>query len=182
MSQPNKPIGANAHSPFAGCAILIAAVAVMIFLVVFSTWGLFRQYHEIEKFTAAAPLPVAVSVLDEREGELNRLAEKLENFRAELAGEGEITLTLTPAELNLAIAAYEPFKDLRGTLRVLAVDGQALRIAISFKLNGKPRLARNGESGWIRWCSNSTRSKLPTPPCPLNSWSKCRRTVSPSAT
>ena len=149
MPGPNKPIGASAHSPFAGCAILIVALAVMIFLVVFSTWGLFRQSHEIEKFTATTPLSVEVSALDGKDGEINRLAEKLEKFRDELAGDGETTLTLTPAEMNLAIAAYEPFKDLRGSLRVLAVDGQTLRIAISFKLNGKPRLARSGEGGWI---------------------------------
>ncbi|MEI7911340.1 MAG: hypothetical protein WCK77_17035 [Verrucomicrobiota bacterium] len=149
MPLPNKPIGANAHSPFAGCAILIAALAVMVFLVVFSTWGLFRQSHEIEKFTAAVPRAVEVDAIDGREGELNRLAEKLEKFRDELAGKGEIALALTPAEMNLAIAVYEPFKDLRGTFRVMAVDGQTLRIAIAFKLNGRPRFARNGEPGWI---------------------------------
>jgi len=149
MPVSNKPIGANAHSPFAGCAILIAALAVMIFLVVFSTWGLFRQYHEIVKFTAATPLAVEVSSLDGLDGKINPLAEKLEKFRQDLAGEGEATLALTPEEINLAIAAYEPFAELRGTFRVLAVQGQTLRIGISFKLNGKPRFARNGESGWI---------------------------------
>ena len=149
MASTNTPIGANAQSPFAGCAILIAALAVMVFLVVFSTWGLFRQAHEIEKFTAVAAQPVAVAAIDDRDAEINRLAEKLEKFRAELAGDGETTLALTPAELNLAIAVYEPFADLRGTLRVVAVDGPALRLAICFKLNGKPRLARPGEQGWI---------------------------------
>ena len=149
MARTNKPIGANAHSPFAGCAILIAALAVMVFLVVFSTWGLFRQANAIEQFTAAAAQPVAVAAIDGRDGELNRLAEKLEKFRAELAGDDETTLALTPEELNLAIAVYEPFKDLRGTLRVVAVDGPVLKLAICFKLNGRPRLTRNGESGWI---------------------------------
>jgi hypothetical protein len=149
MSRPNKPIGANAHSPFAGCAILIAALAVMVFLVGFSTWGLFRQYAEIAKFTATTPVPVEISTLDGREGEINPLAEKLQGFRHELAGEGAATLALTPAEMNLAIAAYEPFKELRGTFRVLAVDGPVLKIGIAFKLNGKPRLARAGERGWI---------------------------------
>ncbi|MEI6675572.1 MAG: hypothetical protein WCO57_10370 [Verrucomicrobiota bacterium] len=149
MPVSNKPIAANAHSPFAGCAILIAALAVMVFLVVFSTWGLFRQANEIVKFTAAAPLPVAVSALDNREGELDRLAEKLGKFRQELAGEGEAALALTAQELNLAVAAYEPFKDLRGTLRVLELAGPSLKLGISFKLNGKPRLAHSGENAWL---------------------------------
>jgi hypothetical protein len=149
MSESNKRIGANSHSPFAGCWIMIAALAVMVFLVVFSTWGLFRQYREIAKFTAETPLPMGLTPLDGREGEINPLAEKLEKFRQELAGEGETTLALTSEELNLAIAAYEPFADLRKTFRVLAVEGQTLRIGISFKLNGKPRMARKGENGWI---------------------------------
>ena len=149
MASPNKPIGANAHSPFAGCVILVAALGVMVFLVVFSTWGLFRQANAIEKFTAAVPQPVEIVATDSRDEEMNRLAEKLEQFRADLTGDGESVLTLTPAELNLGIALYEPFKDLRGTLRVLAVDGPTLKLAICFKLNGRPRLARNGESGWI---------------------------------
>jgi hypothetical protein len=51
--------------------------------------------------------------------------------------------------LNLAIAAYEPFKELRGTFRVVSIEGETLRIAISFPLNGKPRLAHEGEPGWI---------------------------------
>jgi hypothetical protein len=51
--------------------------------------------------------------------------------------------------MNLAIAAYEPLKDLRGTLRVREIEGDKLRIDISFPLNGKPRLPRDGESGWI---------------------------------
>jgi len=149
MASTNKPIGANAHSPFAGCAILIAALAVMVFLVVFSTWGLFRQAHEIEQFTAVVAQPVPVAAMDGRDGEINRLAEKLERFRVELAGEGETSLSLTPEEINLGIAVYESFTDLRGTLRVTAVDGPSLRLAICFKLNGKPRLARTGEHGWI---------------------------------
>jgi hypothetical protein len=51
--------------------------------------------------------------------------------------------------MNLAIAAYEPLKELRGTFRVIAAQDETLRIAISFPLNGKPRLARDGEPGWL---------------------------------
>lgn len=149
MSNAPASIGANSRSPFAGCVILIAAMLVMVFLVVFSTWGLFRQYNEIVKFTASDPLPVEVTPLEAHEAEANLLAEKLEKFRQELTGDQAAQLDLTPAELNLAIAAYEPFLELRNTFRVLAIEGDTLKIAISFKLNGKPRLARAGESGWM---------------------------------
>jgi hypothetical protein len=140
---------ASARSPFAGCAILIAALLVMVFLVAFSVVTLFRQFAEIEKFTAAKPQALAVDKLEDQEAALNPLAEKLETFRQQLANDEETSLSLTPDEMNLAIAAYEPLKELRGTFRVIAADGESLRIAISFPLNGKPRLARDGEPGWL---------------------------------
>ena len=146
-SSPSNEV--SARSPFAGCAILIAALLVMVFLVVFSTVTLFRQFNEIAKFTAEKPVKLEVSPLEGRETDLNRLAEKLETFRQQLAGESETSLSLTADELNLAIAAYEPFKDLRGTFRVTGMEDGRLRAAISFPLNGKPRLAREGEGGLV---------------------------------
>ena len=140
---------AGARSPFAGCAILIAAFLVMVFLVVFSVITLFRQYAEIEKFTASEPRVLETSPVENREPELNALAERIERFRQQLADGADSEFALTPDEMNLAIAAYEPLKDLRGTLRVNSVEGETLRLDISFPLNGKPRLARDGESGWV---------------------------------
>ncbi len=149
MRPPASTQDASARSPFAGCAILIAALLVMLFLIVFSTFTLFRQFNEIAKFTAEKPVELEISPLDNQEAALNALAERLESFRQQLAGDAETSLALSPAEMNLAIAAYEPFKDLRGTFRILSAEGDTLRIAISFPLNGKPRLTRKGESGWI---------------------------------
>jgi hypothetical protein len=143
------PRQASARSPFAGCAIMITAFLVMVFLVVFSVFTLYRQFAEIEKFTAEKPVPLEVATLENREEELNRLAERIERFRQQLADAAPGSLALTPEEINLAIAAYGPLKDLRGTFRVIEVKDDALRIAISFPLNGKPRLTRDGESGWI---------------------------------
>jgi hypothetical protein len=140
---------ASARSPFAGCAILIAALLVMIFLIVFSVATLFRQYAEIEKFTADAPVAREATSLDGREQELNSLAERIENFRQQLAGDGDALLELSVDDMNLAIAAYRPLGELRGTMRVVSVDGGQLRLAISFPLNGKPRLTRDDENGWI---------------------------------
>lgn len=139
----------SARSPFAGCAILIAALLVMVFLIVFSVVTLFRQFNEIAKFTGEKPAPVGISPIENQEPALNDLAERLEAFRHQLSGNAEATLALSPDEMNLAIAAYEPFKALRGTFRILGVEKETLRIAISFPLNGKPRLARKGEGGWL---------------------------------
>ncbi len=139
----------SARSPFAGCAILVTALLVMIFLVAFSVLTLFRQYNEIAKFTGEKPTQVDISQLDGQEPALNHLAVSLETFRQQLTGDGEAALSLTPDEMNLAIAAYEPFKELRGTFRVISADDGLLRITISFPLNGKPRLTREDEDGWI---------------------------------
>ncbi len=149
MSAGKADTGTSAKSPFAGCAILVTALLVMVFLVVFSVFTLFRQFNEIAKFTGEKPEAVEVALVEDREDELNDLAERIEVFRQQLAGEGEASLALTPEELNLAIAAYEPLKDLRGTFRVLTADDGKLRIAISFPLNGKPRFTREGEAGMV---------------------------------
>jgi len=140
---------ATARSPFAGCAILIAAMVVMVFLIVFSVVTLFRQFNEIAKFTGEKPVSVEVSSVAGQDASIEGLSGRLENFRQQIAGKSEARLALTPDEMNLAIAAYDPFKELRGTFRIIGVEGETLRIAISFPLNGKPRFARSGEGGWI---------------------------------
>ncbi len=139
----------SARSPFAGCAIFIAAFAVMVFLIGFSVLTLFRQYGEIAKFTGEKPLPIEISSLDGKQEELKNLNERLQNFQQQLEGEGETSLSLSAEELNTAIAAHDAFKELRGTFRVMEISGETLRIGISFQLNGKPRFARDGEPGWI---------------------------------
>lgn len=149
MNQPKAVRDESARSPFAGCAILIAALAVMVFLIGFSVLTLFRQFNEIAKFTAEKPIPIEVSSLENKEPELNNLAERIEVFRQQLAGDGETSLALSADDINLAIATYDAFKELRGTFRVVRIEGETLHIAISFPLNGKPRLARKEEPGWI---------------------------------
>ena len=61
MNQPKPLKDDSARSPFAGCAILIAALVVMVFLIGFSVLTLFRQFNEIAKFTGDKPVPIEVS-------------------------------------------------------------------------------------------------------------------------
>lgn len=158
----------SARSPFAGCAILITALLVMIFLIGFSTLTLFRQFNEIAKFTAEKPVPIEVSKLEDREGALNTLAERLEKFRQELQEDHPSSLELSAEDLNLAIAAFDAFKELRNTFRVLEIEGGKMRIAISFPLNGKPRLTREEERGWITSDSRFLNATLVARPKLLN--------------
>ena len=149
MNVPSSVTNDSARSPFAGCAILIIALLIVIFLVGFSTNTLFRQFNEISKFTSDKPSPVDVASVESQEAALNALAERLEVFRQSLVGDDGGSLALSPEEMNLAIAAYEPFKELRGTFHILSVDSDVMRVAISFPMNGKPRLTRGEEKGLI---------------------------------
>jgi hypothetical protein len=149
MTHPQSEKDHSARSPFAGCAILIAAMLVMTFLIGFSILTLFRQFNEIAKFTGNKPLPVEVTSLENKESQVNNLAERIESFRQQLTGDSVATLALSADEVNLAIATYDAFKELRGTFRVIGTEGDTLRIAISFPLNGRPRFAKEGEPGWI---------------------------------
>ena len=87
MNQPTAVKDDSARSPFAGCAILIAALAVMVFLIGFSVLTLFRQFNEIAKFTDDKPVAIEISSLENKEPELNDLAERIEAFRQQLAGD-----------------------------------------------------------------------------------------------
>ena len=149
MTQPQAVKQDSARSPFAGCAIFIAAFLVMTFLIGFSVLTLFRQFNEIAKFTDDKPVAIEVSPTAGKEAELKNLAERVETFRQQLAGDAETSLALSADDLNLSIASYEAFKELRGTFRVLTFEEKTARIAISFPLNGKPRLTRAGEKSWI---------------------------------
>ncbi len=155
-------------SPYAGCAILIAALLVMVFLVIFSVSVLFRQANEIEKFTGEKAKVVEVSPIEDREAELNRLAEKLETFRLAVSDGESATMELTPEEMNLAIAAFDSFMDLRGKLRVVSISAREMRLDISFQLNGRPRLAKKGEGGWIASDSRYLNGTMVAKPGLLN--------------
>ena len=141
---------ATARSPLAGCTILIIAMCVMVFLIGFSMWALFRQFDEIEKFTDTTAKPVEVSSIEGQEPAINSLAERLEAFRVSLGREEESRLELSVDELNLAIAVYPPLAELKKTFRVreLREDGSMVT-DISFPMNGKPRKAKDHEPGLV---------------------------------
>ncbi len=146
----------SARSPFAGCTILIAAVVVMVFLVGFSVWNLFRLDKELAKFTSPQAVPVPVAKLDGNEAALNDLKARIELFRSDLGAEParECRLALGADDLNACIAAFDAFKDLRRTLHVQAIKDDHLLIDISFPLNARPF---SGESRFL----NATMEAVP---------------------
>lgn len=144
-----EPDGVSDKSPFAGCAILLTALLVVLFLIVFSVVVLFRQFNEIAKFTETKPVKIPVETIVDREAELNGLAEKIERFRISVSDGKSAVLELNPNELNLAIATYSAFKEMRGMMRVREITSEKLTFDISFKLNGRPRISKEGESGMV---------------------------------
>jgi hypothetical protein len=150
MSEAPKTPDPSARSPLAGCTILIVCVCVLIFLVGFSTWVLFRQADEIMKFTSDKPTPVKLETIESRESEVNDLSERLEAFRQSLDREDPTTLEFTSADLNLAIASLPSLSEFRETfhIREIREDGRIV-LDVSLRLNGKPRRAREGESGFM---------------------------------
>lgn len=136
-------------SPFAGCAIFLTVLLVLVFLISFSVFVLFKQFKEISKFTDEKPEKVRVEPLENREAELNALAEKIEHFRISVMDGKSATLELNASELNLAIATYDALKDLRGNLSVSEITSEQIKFDISFELNGKPRMGKKGEDGFV---------------------------------
>ena len=143
------PPEATARSPFAGCLIMILAVFILVGVVAFTAWLPFKQAGEMEKFTAPSPAPLPVEPLEGNEAKVKELTARLEKFRDELKGDADkpARLELDAADLNLAIASFEAVKQLRGTFRIREITKDALVIDINYKLNGRPRLAKDGEEG-----------------------------------
>jgi hypothetical protein len=143
------PPQATARSPFAGCLILILALLMLVFLIGFTAWMPFRQAAEIEKFTVAAPAPLAIDPIEGNEAKVNDLVARLEAFRNGLQDDATkpARLELSADDLNLAIAAFTPVEELRGSFRIREITADALLIDICYKLNGRPRRSKEGEEG-----------------------------------
>lgn len=138
----------SARSPLSGCIILIAAVVMLVFLIGFSIWVPFRQAAEIEKFTQESPEPVPTESLEVREAEARDLSARLEQFRSQLSDDdAEARIELSADDLNLAIAMFGQLEELRGTFHVREIIDGAFVIDICYQLNGRPRLAKDGEDG-----------------------------------
>ncbi len=123
---------------------------MLVFLIGFSIWTPFRQATEIEKFTKEAPEPLSVLSLETEEVPARELQERLEVFRSDLSDDQkEARIELSAKDINLAIAMFPALEELRESFLVRAIDDGDLVIDICYQLNGRPRLAKEGENGPI---------------------------------
>lgn len=140
---------------------------MMLFLVGFTIWALFRVSDEIEKFTETTPNPTPVLEPTEFDSEFSDLSLRLENFqtnvlaveeavkerrkakvKAEKKDEEEqeekreplptTELTLSTQDLNLAISALPQFEELRENFHILSLSPERMEIQISYRINRKP--------------------------------------------
>ncbi|WP_338686665.1 hypothetical protein [Haloferula helveola] len=140
----------SARSPLSGCAILIAAVLMLVFLIGFSIWTPLRQADEIEKFTQDKPSPVPSESIEQREDDAKALVERLETFRSQLSDDKtEARIELSADDLNLAVALFEQLEQLRGAFHVREIADEVLKIDICYQLNGRPRLTKEDEEGFV---------------------------------
>lgn len=126
------------QSPFAGCSIIIAAAVMMLFLVGFTIWSLFRVEREIGKFTESTAKPTPVLDPDLFESQFNDLSQRLDRFQAEIMAENPAEITLSTQDINLSIATHPQFDELRKTFHILSISPEGMEVQISYRINRKP--------------------------------------------
>lgn len=129
---------AQAQNPGAGCIIMIVALSSLAFLIGFGVWSLFKQHREISKFTSTSPQEIPLPDLEANAAAMIQLNASLETFRTEAGNERTATLRLSPEGINLALAAFEDFGELRKTFSVKKITSDEVHIEISFKMRGSP--------------------------------------------
>ena len=132
------PDPVQAQNPGAGCIILIVALTSLAFLIGFGVWSLFKQHREITKFTGTSPQEIALPDLESNASAMIQLNAALETFRTEAGNKRAATLRLSPEDINLALAAFEDFGELRRTFSVKKITKEELHIEISFRMRGSP--------------------------------------------
>lgn len=129
---------AQAQNPGAGCIIMIVALSSLAFLIGFGVWSLFKQHREIAKFTSTSPQEIPLPDLEANAAAMIQLNASLETFRTEAGNERTAILRLSPEGINLALAAFEDFGELRKTFSVKKITSDEVHIEISFKMRGSP--------------------------------------------
>lgn len=135
-----SPENAPARSPFAGCLIMLILASVAIFLISVSAYSLIQQNKEIDKFTAATPMPLTLPVIEGKEAELNDLHARLQRFRDGLISRPEETtsIELTVSDLNYVLATMTPLQDYKPYFSVKEIRDGAVIADHTRPMNGMP--------------------------------------------
>lgn len=139
-NQAAKERGAvQERSSTSGCVLFTAVGASFLFFITFAFYSLFNINRELSQFCDREPRPAPLLNLDDLTGELEQLTARLNEF-ADASGQATtpVKLELSADDLNLAIAAFDEFKELQGTFFIEKIENGKLHIQISETLNGPP--------------------------------------------
>jgi len=104
------------RSPFAGCLILIVMGLVVLILIASAGYTVKKQTDAYKTFTEEEAKPAPVAELQNHEPELNSLINRLRHFDNEIKFERAAELSLSPSDINFAIAHFEVLNSFRGQL------------------------------------------------------------------
>jgi hypothetical protein len=130
---------------------MIIVVLVMIFMIGFSVHVLFKQADEIEKFTRTEKVTLPSQPEAQVPAAKEALTAKLEEFSKQVMDEKvpNAELKLTAQEINTAVASYPQVEQLHGSFWVKEITGGKMIVDICYRMNGRPRMAKQGESGYV---------------------------------
>lgn len=140
MAEEQNPPAQPPRSAFAGCLILITMGIVVLVLIASAGWALKKQSSALASFTDEEPLPAPVASIDDHLAEINDLVSRLAHFEHEIEHQRPVELALSPSDINLAVAQYEPLKGFRGQLSVDTITDQNLTGRIHLPLNSTEKL------------------------------------------
>ena len=131
-AQPQKKVGKEKFSPFAGCLILIIAGLLIGGVIGYSTWSYFKVKETIVSFTDETPQNIKLVSLETREKERTNLTKKLTAFKKQIDTRKQDSITLNVDELNLAIASYEILKPNREKIYLTEITQDGIQATIAY--------------------------------------------------
>lgn len=127
-------------NPFYGCAIFIILASIMGGMVTWVVYSGLRQSKEIDAFTeiGAQPLP-PLEISTEAKAALEQ---KLSSFTQAALNDKQVTLTLTPAEVNglIVLASEKDIADYQGMVNITGFNSndQTVLADVCWPLNNLP--------------------------------------------
>lgn len=128
------------RSPFAGCLILIVIGLVICILVGTTAYTLKKQTDAYASFTEEEARPTPVEDPAKFPAKFNSLANRLRHFDHEIKNNRPATISLTPLDLNLAVAHFDALKSLQGQLHFDALEDGELTGSLHWPFNSNKNL------------------------------------------
>ena len=127
--------GTGKFSPFAGCLIMIIVGLLVIGFITFSWWSYTQVKATVEGFTETSPQEIAVIDVTGKESAQAELNDKLVSFKESIVAKETASISLSAADLNLAIASYEILKPNRQQTSITSISENGVEAVVSYPVN-----------------------------------------------